>query len=163
MLAGGPEIGACMRVRRLPLKAVLGSAALVAASIVAGSAVSQAATPTRAPGAVRISYHKVAGGFSSPVYVTSARDGSHRLFVVEQGGTVRVFKNGATQSAAYLNLGSRVVSGGEQGLLSIAFHRDFRHHPLVYAAYTRASDGALQISRFRATSSAARSVAASTE
>src|SRR4051794_11405604 len=151
-----------MRVRRLPLKAVLGSAALVAASIVAGSAVSQAATPTRAPGAVRISYHKVAGGFSSPVYVTAARDGSHRLFVVQQGGLVRVLRNGVVQSTAYLNIASEVLCCGEQGLLSIAFHPAFAKHPFVFAAYVR-SDGALQVSRFKASSASSPSIARSTE
>src|SRR3954454_1543143 len=147
-----------MRVRYL-----LASAGLVAASVVAGSAVSQAATPTRAPGAVRITYNKVVGGFNSPVYVTAARDGSRRLFVVQQGGLVRLVKNGVVQSTAYLNLTSEVQSAGhEQGLLSIAFHPHFARHPFVFAAYTR-SDGALQVSRFRAGSSSARSIARSTE
>src|SRR3954464_9429596 len=131
-----------MRVRYL-----LAGAGLVAASVVAGSAVSQAATPTRAPGAVRITYNKVVGGFNSPVYVTAARDGSRRLFVVQQGGLVRLVKNGVVQSTAYLNIASEVLTGTEQGLLSIAFHPHFAQHPFVFVAYTR-SDKALQVSRF---------------
>jgi glucose/arabinose dehydrogenase len=147
-----------MRVRPL-----LASAALVAASVVAGTAVSQAATPTRAPGAVRVTFHRLVGGFSNPVYVTAARDGSRRLFVVQQGGIVRVVKSGAVQPRAYLNLTSEVLSvGEEQGLLSIAFHPHFAQHPFVFVAYTR-SDKALQVSRFRASSSSARSIARSTE
>src|SRR4051812_10367981 len=146
-----------MRVRYL-----LAGAGLVGAAVVAGSAVSQAATPARAPGAVRITYNKVVGGFNSPVYVTAARDGSRRLFVVQQGGLVRVVKNGVVQSTAYLNLTSEVRCCGEQGLLSIAFHPHFARHPFVFAAYTR-SDGALQVPRFRAGSSSARSIARSTE
>jgi glucose/arabinose dehydrogenase len=137
-------------------------AALAVTGVVGGSAVSQAATATTAPGNVRVAFHKVVGGLNSPVYVTSARDGSRRLFVVELGGAVRVVKNGAMQSAAYLNLTSEVLSGGEQGLLSIAFHPAFKAHPFVYAAYVR-SDGALQVSRFKASSASASTIARSTE
>src|SRR4051794_17961387 len=151
-----------MRVRPLPVKAVLASSALVAASVVAGTAGSQAATPTRAPGAVRVTFNHLVGGFSSPVYVTAARDGSRRLFVVGQGGVVRVVKSGAVQPRAYLNLTSEVLTGTEQGLLSIAFHPHFAQHPFVFVAYTR-SDKALQVSRFRASSSSARTIARSTE
>jgi glucose/arabinose dehydrogenase len=141
---------------------LLASTALVAASVVAGTAVSQAATPTVGPGHVRVTFRKVVGGLNSPVYVTSARDGSRRLFVVQQRGTVRVVKSGAVQSTVYLNLASEVRCCGEQGLLSIAFHPGFRQHPFVFAAYTR-GDGALQVSRFKASSASARSVARSTE
>jgi glucose/arabinose dehydrogenase len=144
------------------IRPVLLCAALALTGVVGGSGVSQAATVTAAPGNVRVAFHKVVGGFSSPVYVTSARDGSHRLFVVEQRGAVRVVKNGAVQSTAYLNLTSEVLSGGEQGLLSIAFHPAFKAHPFVYAAYVR-SDGALQVSRFKASSASASTVARSTE
>ena len=140
---------------------VIASAALIAASlVVAGSVSSEAATT--APSKVTVTFRKVVGGFHSPVYVTSARDGSHRLFVVEQAGTVRLVKSGVVQSTAYLNLSAEVLSGGEQGLLSIAFHPNFAQHPLVFAAYTR-SDGALQVSRFRASSASASTVARSTE
>src|SRR3954454_2688600 len=144
------------------LRPLLVSAVLVAASIVAGAAVSEAVTPTRAPSRVTVTFHKGVGGFSSPVYVTGARDGSRRLFVVQQGGTVRVVKNGVVQSSAYLNITPEVLCCGEQGLLSIAFHPHFAQHPFVYAAYTR-SDGALQVSRFRASSASAQSVSRSTE
>lgn len=124
---------------------------------------SAAASKSVSPSSVHVRFHAVVSGLSAPVGVTSARDGSHRLFVVQQGGTVRVVKDGRLRSRIYLNLGSRLASGGEQGLLSIAFHPHFAGHPSVYAAYTRASDGALVVSRFRASSSTARSVAASTE
>jgi glucose/arabinose dehydrogenase len=116
-----------------------------------------------APSSVHVRFHEVVSGLSSPVAVTSARDGSRRLFVVQQGGTVRVVRNGQLRSQTYLDLGGRLVSGGEQGLLSIAFHRHFGRHPFVYAAYTRAGDGALVVSRFRAASADATSVAKSTE
>jgi glucose/arabinose dehydrogenase len=67
------------------------------------------------------------------------------------------------QSRYYLDIRSRVVSGGEQGFLSIVFDPKFSSHPFLWAAYTRASDGALQVSRFHASSAKATSVSASTE
>jgi glucose/arabinose dehydrogenase len=122
-----------------------------------------AADGSVAPSSVHVGFHRVVSGLSQPVAVTSARDGSHRLFIAQQDGVVRVVKHGRLRSQIYLELGARVVSGGEQGLLSIAFHRHFASHPFLYAAYTRASDGALVVSRFRASSAKSTSVSASTE
>lgn len=136
------------------LLTLLSSIALLGATTVA-------ADGSVAPSAVHVRFDLVVSGLAAPVAVTSARDGSHRLFVVQQGGTVRVVKAGRLRSRTYLDLGGRLVSGGEQGLLSIAFHRHFARHPFVYAAYTRSGDGALVVSRFRA--STATHVAVSTE
>lgn len=113
---------------------------------------------------VTIGLATVVGGFTKPTYVTSSRDQLYRLFVVEQGGLVKVVKGTTVQSTPYLNLTSRITtSGTEQGLLSIVFHRDFVRYPYVYAAYTRKSDGALVVSRFTASSYKASSVSAATE
>src|SRR3954447_581076 len=121
-------------------------------------------TPTGSPSPVGAHLSKRAGGFVDPVGVTTARDGVTRTFVAEQRGTVRLVNNGTqVQSKFYLDIRSRVVSGGEQGLLSIVFDPNFNSHPFLWAAYTRVSDGALQVSRFHASSAKATSVSASTE
>lgn len=52
-------------------------------------------------------------GLSSPVYVTSAHDGSQRLFVVEQPGRIQVLASGASAPSLFLDITSRVLSGGE--------------------------------------------------
>src|SRR4051794_28699394 len=123
-----------------------------------------ATTATVSPSHVAAHLSKRAGGFVDPVGVTTARDGVTRTFVAEQRGTVRLVNNGTqVQSAFYLDIRSRVVSGGEQGLLSIVFDPNFNSHPFLWAAYTRASDGALQVSRFHASSAKSTSVSASTE
>ncbi len=63
--------------------------------------------------------------FSTPVGIKHAGDGSGRLFVVELGGTIRVIDgSGAVLATPFVNLGSRVTSGNERGLLDIAFHPD---------------------------------------
>ena len=61
------------------------------------------------------------GTFSSPIYVTHAHGAGGFLYVVEQGGTIRVIDHGTVKRQPFLNIQNRVLSGGEQGLLSMAF------------------------------------------
>lgn len=123
-----------------------------------------ATTSTLSPSSVSVHLTKRVGGFNNPVAVTSARDGVSRLFVTEQRGTIRLVEGGTrVRSGYYLDISREVVSGGEQGLLSVAFDPHFSSHPYLWVAYTRRSDGALQVSRFHASSSKATSVSAKTE
>jgi uncharacterized repeat protein (TIGR01451 family) len=94
----------------------------------------------------------IATGFDRPIQVTHAGDGSDRLFVVEQTGEIRIFKNGAILSAPFIDLGSLVACCGEQGLLGLAFHPDYANptNRYFYVNYTRASDGDTVIARYRA-------------
>src|SRR5215468_10014972 len=66
----------------------------------------------------------VASGLSNPLYVTSARDGSNRLFIVEQTGGVRGVMPGAAAplQTPFSNISAKIGAGGEQGLLGLAFH-----------------------------------------
>jgi len=87
-------------------------------------------------------------GLSAPLGLNHAGDGSGRIFIVEQGGTVRVVTGDGTLLAEpFVDLGDRVVSGGEQGLLDIAFHPQFATNGLFYLHYsagsTRPSDTAV--------------------
>jgi glucose/arabinose dehydrogenase len=85
----------------------------------------------------------VAGGFSSPVYVTNA--GDSRLFVVEQGGRIKIVGGGT-----FLDIHTQVATGGgEQGLLGLAFHPDYASNGLFYVNYTRKSDGDTVIAEFK--------------
>jgi glucose/arabinose dehydrogenase len=137
--------------------AVLATVALLLA--VAGWAVP--ARATLRPSQVTVSLNPVHTGFADPVAVTSARDGSGRLFVVEQGGTVRLVSHGTVQAAPYIDLRPQVGTGGERGLLSIAFHPSFKTNGLIFAAYTD-SDGDLRVARLSAAPGAA-TVSAATE
>ncbi|HEX8560910.1 MAG TPA: PQQ-dependent sugar dehydrogenase [Pyrinomonadaceae bacterium] len=88
------------------------------------------------------------GGFSSPVGVTHAGDGSGRIFVVEQGGRIRLVKDGALQAAPFLDIASRISTGGERGLLGLAFPPDYARKGHFYVNYTdRAGDTV--VARFR--------------
>lgn len=88
--------------------------------------------------------------FDNPVDLRHAGDGSGRLFVVEQAGTIRVFDVASpTSSSVFLDLTDQVVSGGEQGLLGLAFHPDFSTNGHFYVYYTTGStDRVGRLSRF---------------
>jgi len=92
-----------------------------------------AASVEPAEGAVRL--QKI-GSFDSPVYVTSPPADNSRLFVVEQGGTVRVVKGGKPLSTPFLDVSDKITTGSEQGLLSIAFPPDYASSGRFYVFYT---------------------------
>ena len=76
-------------------------------------------------------------GFSSPVFMTSAHDGSGRLFVAEQGGRVKVIsRDGTVLPTPLLDISARVSKGTEQGLLGLAFHPNFRTNGKFYVDFT---------------------------
>ena len=76
------------------------------------------------------------GRFDAPLFVTSPPQDQRRLFVVEQGGKVRVVRGGRTLAQPFLDVSSQVTSGGEQGLLSIAFPPDYAESGRFYVYFT---------------------------
>jgi hypothetical protein len=90
-------------------------------------------------------------GLTSPLLATNARDGSRRLFIVQQGGIIKVVQPGSTTATDFLNITTRIVSGGERGLLGLAFHPDFRTNGYFFVNYTRTGDGATVIARYKTT------------
>ena len=85
---------------------------------------------------VSLGLSQVASGFTNPVLVTGAGDGSGRLFVVEQGGRIRIIKGGTLLPTPFLDLRDRISTGGERGLLGLAFHPGFPTHRYFYVDYT---------------------------
>ncbi len=90
-------------------------------------------TSAAARGTVRL---EQIGSFDSPLYVTAPPGDRSRVFVVEQGGKVRVVRDGKTLSKPFLDVSGKITSGGERGLLSIAFAPDYAKSGLFYAYYT---------------------------
>ncbi len=88
-----------------------------------------------------IALREIARGFKQPVHLTHAGDGSGRLFVVEQRGVVRVIENGALRAEPFLDIRDRVESGGEKGLLSVAFHPQYAANGRFYVDYTTRDNG----------------------
>jgi glucose/arabinose dehydrogenase len=76
----------------------------------------------------------VVSGLDSPTFVGAPRSESGRLYVVEQPGVIRVLANGRLRSRPFLDIRNLVRSGGEQGLLSVAFHPSYakNHRFFVY-------------------------------
>jgi glucose/arabinose dehydrogenase len=90
-------------------------------------------------------------GLSSPVFMTNAGDGTNRLFIVQQGGIIRVLQPGLTAApTTFLDITGPVLSGGERGLLGLAFHPQYATNRRFFVYYTRDPDGAIQISEFQA-------------
>ena len=95
---------------------------------------------------------KVAGGLQSPTMVTSARDGSGRLYVVEQPGRIRILRDGQVLDKPFLDISARVLYGGERGLLSVAFPPGYAAKRYFYVDYTDRPNGNTVIARYRTTS-----------
>jgi glucose/arabinose dehydrogenase len=92
---------------------------------------------------------KIADGFKNPVYLTHAGDGTGRLFIVEQGGYIRIIDNKLKEiNTPFLDLSSRVKSGGERGLLGLVFHPSYSANEFFYVHYSDQS-GDTVISRFK--------------
>lgn len=89
--------------------------------------------------------------FTSPVDIQSTHDGSNRLFIVEQKGIIKVFKNesGTQTSSTFLDISSKVVSGGESGLLGLAFDPNYKTNGYFYVNYTTGSQLKSVIARYQ--------------
>jgi len=92
--------------------------------------------------------------FSSALDLQNAGDGTNRIFVVEQDGIIKVFPNNqnVTSTKVFLDITDRVTSGGETGLLGLAFHPNYETNGYFYVNYTAPSPLRTVISRFQVSS-----------
>lgn len=88
------------------------------------------------PRGVNLELEMVAEGFQAPLGVTHAGDGSGRLFVVEQTGAIRIVRDSTVLDRPFLDVSELVVAGGEQGLLGLAFHPQYRRNGRFFIDYT---------------------------
>ncbi len=102
------------------------------------------------PAELNIKLQLVAEGFDSPVFATVHR-GVDYTYVVEQKGVIRVVNQGTVLGTPFLDITDRVGSGGERGLLGLAFGPDFEADGDVFVHYTD-KDGDTVLERFHATS-----------
>lgn len=91
--------------------------------------------------------------FQRPILLTHAGDGSDRIFILEQGGRILVFENGPspTKAEVFLDVSTRVSrKGNEEGLLGLAFHRDYKNNGQFFVSYSsKHKDMTSVISRYR--------------
>lgn len=92
--------------------------------------------------------------FEQPVDIQHASDGSNRLFVVSQPGIIYVFENNenVSEKKIFLDIRDKVLFGGEQGLLGLAFHPNYKNNGYFYVNYTTSNPRRSIISRFRVSS-----------
>ncbi len=112
-------------------------------------AIAVAAVASWASVAPAVTHTNFIDGLVTPVDLQHAGDGSGRMFVVEQRGSIRIVRNGQLKAASFLDIAGLVVSGGERGLLGVAFHPAFASNGRFFVNYTRAGDGATVIAAYR--------------
>jgi glucose/arabinose dehydrogenase len=112
---------------------------LLAACVCAVPALGQAATK------------RLAAGLDSPLWA-GAPEGDPRIFIAQKNGRVRILKNGALLAQSFLDISAKVSTGGEQGLLGMAFHPAFAANRFFYVDYTDVN-GNTVVSRFTASAS----------
>ena len=88
----------------------------------------------RPAGPLRI--QRIASGLDAPLHVAAPRSEQNRIYIVEQVGRIRVFENGRLRSAPFLDIRDEVTAGGEQGLLSVAFHPRYASNRRLYVNFT---------------------------
>jgi glucose/arabinose dehydrogenase len=122
------------------------------------SGVTPMPTPMPPPTPATFDLVQVATGFTNPEDVQQPNDGSGRLFVVEQGGRIQIIHSDGTRtSSPFLDVTGRVgfTSGGETGLLGLAFHPMYAQNRRFFVNYTRTIGGQLQTVIAEFTASAA--------
>ena len=100
------------------------------------------------PGAIALSAEVIGADLSDPVDVAVSPAGDGRQYVVEQIGRIRLVENGETVTQPFLDIREEISSGGERGLLGMAFHPEFPRDPRLFVNYTDLQ-GDTVVSEFR--------------
>ena len=133
--------------RRIPLIPLIAAAVLGALTIARAECEPPAATaPIPA-----IALRPIVSGFASPLHFAQSPDG--RVFVVEQAGRIREIRQKQIVEPPYLDIRERIESGGEKGLLSVAFHPGFTGNGRLFLNSTRRENDKLKtlVTELRAT------------
>ncbi len=106
-----------------------------------------------APFTNRLQTFAPTGVVARPILLRSAKDGSKRIFIVQQAGLIRYFSPGATTPTDFINLSSKITipgsTGDERGLLGLTFHPQFATNGRFFVNYTAAAGGANTVAEYR--------------
>ncbi len=113
-------------------------------------------SPAPLPQSTSLRLQPITANLSSPVFMTAPPGDSTRLFIVQQGGLIRIFDvvSGALLTTPFLNIGSLLSTGGERGLLGMAFDSDYGTNLRFYVFYTNTT-GDIVIARYLRNATAA--------
>ncbi len=131
---------------RRPLTVLTALLASGATALLLSSNPSAALPAPEALGGLSVTAELVVDGLSGPIDIASPK-GSTDLYIAEQCGTIQVFRSGALRSVG--SIAKKVLCGGEQGLLSIAFHPNFAKNGRLFLYFNRKDSGDIQVSQVR--------------
>jgi glucose/arabinose dehydrogenase len=97
------------------------------------------AQPLGNPTGATIALSQRASGLFEPVFITTAGDGTDRLFIVQQNGVIKILKNGSILPTPFLNISGQVNRGSEEGLLGLAFHPRYETNGRFFVYLTNRS------------------------
>jgi len=104
--------------------------------------------PADPPAELAVRLKEVARGLDAPLFLTSPPGDPARAFVVEQGGRIRIIRNDALLPTPFLDISSRIASGGERGLLGLAFHPQYASNGRFVVYYTNTA-GDIRIASYK--------------
>jgi glucose/arabinose dehydrogenase len=118
-----------------------------------GSSAEPGAVVLGGPTTADIALDQRVGSLNSPVFITSARDGTDRFFIVEQTGRIKIWVPGSgVRNKPFLSLAGKVSLAFERGLLGLAFHPNYESNRKLYVYFTR-PDGDIVIREYKARAS----------
>ena len=111
------------------------------------------APPPVAPPPIALRLEPINANLTFPLFLTAPPEDMGRLFVVEKGGVIKIFDLATqlTVATPFLNLAGQIATGGEQGLLGLAFHPDFEQNGFFYVNVINLN-GDTEIRRYQVTS-----------
>jgi len=96
----------------------------------------------------QLTFSPLVSGLTSPLEVTNAADGSGRLFIVEERGVIKIYKNGSLLSKPFLDISANISTKNNRGLWSIAFDPKYKKNRTFYLYFTDSSN-ALNLTRYQ--------------
>ncbi|HLG33886.1 MAG TPA: PQQ-dependent sugar dehydrogenase [Bacteroidia bacterium] len=89
---------------------------------------------------IKIKLQLITKGLTSPVGMASPHDGTNRIFIIEQGGKIKIVKNGTLLSTPFLNISHKLdglnIAYSEKGLLGLVFHPDYKTNGRFFVYYS---------------------------
>ncbi len=90
----------------------------------------------------------ISTGLTTPIDIVSANDGTNRMFIAQQNGIIRYARGAVLSDTIFLDISTVISSGGERGLLSMAFHPQYKTNGYFFVYYTNPS-GNVTLARYQ--------------